>query len=85
MHSQAFGREHDISRSDGEALTRKGRSLDRQDNRGQAVPASDHCDGKQGSKDHLGDAHEETGIPAACVLTAPTAQEMQDVEVMMRN
>jgi len=32
----------------------------------------------------MGDAHEETGISAAGVLTAPTAYEMQDVEVMMR-
>ena len=40
--------------------------------------------GKQGSAGHLGDAHEETGIPAARVLTAQAVHEMQDVEVMMR-
>lgn len=40
---------------------------------------------KQSSQDHPGDAHKETGTPAACVLIAPAAREMQDVEVMMRN
>nr|WP_235438836.1 hypothetical protein [Candidatus Rhodobacter lobularis] len=33
----------------------------------------------------LGDAHKETGIPAASVLTTPAANEMRDVETMMRN
>ena len=38
-----------------------------------------------GGKERLGDAHKETGVPAACALIAPAAHEMQDVEVIMRN
>ena len=53
--------------------------------RRQTVPIGNNRHGQQGRSGHLGNAHEETGIPAACVLTAPTAHKMQDVEVMMRN
>ena len=59
--------------------------MDSQDHCRQTIPAGNSRDGKQGSAFHLGDAHKETGLSAASVLTALTVYEMQDVEVMMRN
>ena len=52
---------------------------------GMEACGTSHYWARESSAFHLGDAHKETGIPAARVLTAPTAYEMQDVEVMMRN
>ena len=51
----------------------------------QAIPIGTTAMANKAAAIHLGDAHKETGISAASVLTAPTAYEMQDVEVMMRN
>ena len=59
--------------------------VDGEDHRRQALQTGDNRDGEQSGAGHLGNADKETGIPAACVLIAPTAHEMQDVEVMMRN
>jgi transposase len=84
VHSKAAGRQHDIARSHGETFAGEGRSLDGEDHRGQAVPAGNQSPWPTRQPDHLGHAHEETGIPAARVLTAQTVHEMQDVEVMMR-
>ncbi|MEO0569706.1 MAG: hypothetical protein AAF066_18405, partial [Pseudomonadota bacterium] len=63
---------------------RESRSVDGEDHRGQTVPTGDSRHGKQGSPGRLGYPDQETGVPAASVLNALTASEMQDVEVMMR-
>lgn len=84
LHSKAAGCGYDIARGHGKTVARESRSLDSQDYCRQTVSAGNSRDGKQGSAFHLGDADKETRIPAASVLTAQTAHEMQDVEVMMR-
>nr|WP_227268254.1 transposase [Roseobacter sp. H9] len=45
------------------------------DHRGQTIPVGSNSDVQQGSQDHLGDAHKETGIPGASVLTTRTAEK----------
>lgn len=59
--------------------------MDSKRHRQQTVSIGNGRHGKQGCAFDLGDAHKETRVPAASVLTALTANEMQDVEVMMRN
>lgn len=61
-YPQAIDYRHDIARTDGEEQTRKGGYLDRQDVGRETIPACHRCHGQQIRPDHLGDAHQETGI-----------------------
>ena len=71
---------HDVPRTHGEAKPGKGRQVDRDHPRREAVPPCDHGDGEQDGPDRLGASDETTGLPAAGGLTRRPAKRCKTLK-----